>query len=634
MQWRSIVVALVVLRLTVSCLLWLAFGLGPSWGFNFPLNFNFNLHKIELFKQDDGESAKANSWSQRIHGHGDAQCRTSCASKEDSPKKSYLSLFEGDRDEYDRRYSSFPDTLKIKMKGMAKDMFYFGYDNYMKYAFPEDELNPIDCQGRGPDVLNPSNININDVLGNYSLTLIDTLDTLLVLGNVSEFHRAVKLVIDTVSFDKDSTVQVFEANIRILGSLISAHILLTDTKHPFGNVGLVDYDNELLHLAHDLAVRLLPAFENTSTGIPYPRVNLKSGVPPDSINETCTAGAGSLLVEFGILSRLIGDSTFEWVARRAVRALWKLRSNETGLLGNVVNIQTGQWVSKQSGLGAGMDSFYEYLLKSYILFGEKEDYRMFQASYESIQNHLRRGRESCNEGEGDPPLYVNVNMFNGQIMNTWIDSLQAFFPGLLVLNGDVEEAICLHAFYYAIWKRFGALPERYNWQLQAPDVLFYPLRPELVESTYLLYQATKNPFYLHVGMDILESLEKNAKVRCGYATLHHVVDKSKEDRMESFFLSETCKYLYLLFDDDNPLHKSENKYIFTTEGHVVPIDKRFREKQWNDLSPCEKVVPDQETSNGPFSNNSNCDRIPEERRYSLPLKSVYMRQIDHMVGLF
>lgn len=190
----------------------------------------------------------------------------------------------------------------------------------------------------------------------------------------------------------------------------------------------------------------------------------------------------------------------------------------------MVNIQTGQWVGKQSGLGAGMDSFYEYLLKSYILFGEKEDYRMFQAAYESIQNHMRRGwvrepctermrhlicssyvdellfgankkamkpqmfssisetdrtsaiaqshavalssasavadysagqtlryltercdalwnllrlcvfsrRESCNEGEGDPPLYVNVNMCSGEIMNTWIDSLQAFFPGLQV----------------------------------------------------------------------------------------------------------------------------------------------------------------------------------------------------------
>ena len=77
----------------------------------------------------------------------------------------------------------------------------------------------------------------------------------------------------------------------------------------------------------------------------------------------------------------------------------------------------------------------------------------------------------------------------------------------------MEDAICLHAFYYAIWKRYGALPERYNWQLQAPDVLFYPLRPELVESTYLLYQATKNPFYLHVGMDILQSLEKYTKVK-------------------------------------------------------------------------------------------------------------------------
>ncbi|XP_027859255.1 ER degradation-enhancing alpha-mannosidase-like protein 1 [Xiphophorus couchianus] len=638
MQWRSIVVGLVVLRLSVSWVLWLAFGLGPeiSSGFNFHLGFN--LHKLDLlFREEKEADPSAGSWSQRVQGHRYDETATTCAEfGEDSTRRSYLNLFDGNKDEYVRRYRSFPDTLRVKMKDMAKEMFYFGYENYMKYAFPEDELNPIDCEGRGPDVMNPSNININDVLGNYSLTLIDTLDTLLVLGNVTEFQRAVKLVIDTVSFDKNSTVQVFEANIRILGSLISAHILLTDSKHPFGEVGFKDYDNELLHLAHDLAVRLLPAFENTSTGIPYARVNLKTGVPQDSINETCTAGAGSLLVEFGILSRLIGDSTFEWVARRAVRALWNLRSNETGLLGNVINIQTGQWVGKQSGLGAGMDSFYEYLLKSYILFGEKEDYQMFKAAYESIQNHLRRGRESCNEGEGDPPLYVNVNMFSGEIMNTWIDSLQAFFPGLQVLNGDIDDAICLHAFYYAIWKRFGALPERYNWQLKAPDVLFYPLRPELVESTYLLYQATKNPFYLHVGMDILQSLEKNAKVRCGYATLHHVVDKSKEDRMESFFLSETCKYLYLLFDEDNPLHKSDNKYIFTTEGHIVPIDKRFREKQWNDLSPCEEgALAETETSNQPPpSNISNCNRIPEERRYALPLKSVYMRQIDHMVGVF
>ncbi|XP_013369182.1 PREDICTED: ER degradation-enhancing alpha-mannosidase-like protein 1 isoform X1 [Chinchilla lanigera] len=486
-----------------------------------------------------------------------------------------------------------------------------------------------------------SNLNINDVLGNYSLTLVDALDTLAIMGNSSEFQKAVKLVINTVSFDKDSTVQVFEATIRVLGSLLSAHRIITDSKQPFGDMTIKDYDNELLHMAHDLAVRLLPAFENTKTGIPYPRVNLKTGVPPDSNNETCTAGAGSLLVEFGILSRLLGDPTFEWVARRAVKALWNLRSNDTGLLGNVVNIQTGHWVGKQSGLGAGLDSFYEYLLKSYILFGEKEDLEMFNAAYQSIQNYLRRGREACNEGEGDPPLYVNVNMFSGQLMNTWIDSLQAFFPGLQVLIGDVEDAICLHAFYYAIWKRYGALPERYNWQLQAPDVLFYPLRPELVESTYLLYQATKNPFYLHVGMDILQSLEKYTKVRCGYATLHHVIDKSKEDRMESFFLSETCKYLYLLFDEENPVHKSGTRYMFTTEGHIISVDKHLRESPWKEFFSEDEGQEQQ----GKFvhrpkshelkviNSSSNCNRVPDERRYSLPLKSIYMRQIDQMVGL-
>ncbi|XP_061687339.1 ER degradation-enhancing alpha-mannosidase-like protein 1 [Syngnathoides biaculeatus] len=628
MQWRSLVVSVVVLRLSVS--LWLGLGLIAY------VSLGTSLYGGGAEEPSTGEKAGGDSWTRRMRGYKHDETTGTCAKVAgEPPKRSYWSFFDGDKDDYARRYSSFPGTLKATMKEKAREMFYFGYDNYMKYAFPKDELNPIDCEGRGPDVQNPANVNINDVLGNYSLTLIDALDTLLVLGNVSEFRRAVELVIDTVSFDKDSTVQVFEANIRILGSLISAHILLTDPKHPFGRVSFDGYNNQLLHLAHDLAVRLLPAFENTSTGIPYPRVNLKTGVPSGSINETCTAGAGSLLVEFGILSRLTGDSTFESVARQAVRALWKLRNSQTGLLGNIVNIQTGHWVGKQSGLGAGMDSFYEYLLKSYILFGEKEDYVMFQAAYESIQNHLRRGRESCNEGEGDPPLYVNVNMMSGEIMNTWIDSLQAFFPGLQVLNGDVENAICLHAFYYAIWKRFGALPERYNWQRQAPDVLFYPLRPELAESTYLLYQATRNPFYLHVGMDILQSLENNTKVRCGYATLHHVVHKSKEDRMESFFLSETCKYLYLLFDEDNPLHKSGNKYIFTTEGHVMPVDKRFREKRWSGKCPGEEddAWPQTQTVERPSRNSSNCIRIPEARRYTLPLKSVYMRQIDQMVGL-
>ena len=98
-------------------------------------------------------------------------------------------------------------------------------------------------------------------------------------------------------------------------------------------------------------------------------------------------------------------------------------------------------------------------------------------------------------------------------MNNWIDSLQAFFPGVQILNGDLDEAICFHAIYYAVWKKFGVLPERFNWNMKLPDVNFYPLRPEFAESTYFLYRATRNPFYLHVAKSIIENLHELTKVR-------------------------------------------------------------------------------------------------------------------------
>lgn len=79
-----------------------------------------------------------------------------------------------------------------------------------------------------------------------------------------------------------------------------------------------------------------------------------------------------------------------------------------------------------------MDSFFEYLLKSYILFDEPSDLIMFQEAYANIQSHLRRGRLQCNKGVGAHPMYVNVDMTNGETINDWIDSLQAAFPGLQV----------------------------------------------------------------------------------------------------------------------------------------------------------------------------------------------------------
>lgn len=533
----------------------------------------------------------------------------------------------------------FSKERRLQLREDARRMFYWGYDNYMHHAFPDDELNPINCSGRGHDWEDLSNTNINDVLGDYSLTLVDTLDTLAIMGNTSEFKRATQLVLQYVSFERCTTVQVFEATIRVLGALLSAHLLIQDPAQPLGSISPQEYSGELLELAHDLGARLLLAFENTTTGLPHPRVNLCYGVPADGTLETCTAGAGTLTVEFTLLSRLLGDPVYESLARRSTRALWERRHKHTGLVGNVINIQTGQWTGRMSGLGAGIDSFYEYLLKSYILFGEREDLEMFNEMYQSVMRYLKRGR-SCRDvfretEVHNPPYYVNVDYATGRILNYWVDSLSASFAGVQVLAGDLEEAICTHAFHYSIWRRYKAMPERFNWQQKASNVHFYPLRPELVESTYLLYQATHNPFYLHVGRDILESLERHAKAKCGYATLHNVVHKTHEDRMESFFLSETCKYLFLLFDTENVVNRHASDYLFTTEGHLIRLDPTLRERVWKKESRgyCGDPTQAIARTNESFVTHS-CSMYAASRRYTLPLTPMELGNIEALVGLY
>jgi mannosidase alpha-like ER degradation enhancer 1 len=187
-------------------------------------------------------------------------------------------------------------------------MFTFAYDAYMAHAFPKDELDPIHCTGRSADP-DRSNININDVLGNYSLTLIDSLDTLAIMANYTEFARAVQRVLQTVAFDQDSTVQVFEANIRVLGGLLSAHLIAKGLTLPPFTLG-PDYSDDLLQLARDLASRLLPAFDSSPTGLPLPRINLRHGAPQGGLCVVCfclgrpfAAVAGACLVRNAVLRR-------------------------------------------------------------------------------------------------------------------------------------------------------------------------------------------------------------------------------------------------------------------------------------------------------------------------------------------
>merc|ERR1719468_1204514 len=112
---------------------------------------------------------------------------------------------------------------------------------------------------------------------------------------------------------------------------------MEDTNGPFKDLMPDWYAGDLLTLAHDLADRLILAFDQTESGIPHPRVHLINGVPENGRLDTCIAGAGSLLLELGTISRLLGDPVYESLARRAVRSLWVIRNNQTGLLGNTMN---------------------------------------------------------------------------------------------------------------------------------------------------------------------------------------------------------------------------------------------------------------------------------------------------------
>ena len=90
----------------------------------------------------------------------------------------------------------------------------------------------------------------------------------------------------------------------------------------------------------------------------------------ETLKKNPSTGAGSLVLEFATLSRLLGDPVYESYARNATYSIWKYRNATTGLFSNDIDIDTGKWSSNISGLGAGMDSFYEYLIKSYIVFEE------------------------------------------------------------------------------------------------------------------------------------------------------------------------------------------------------------------------------------------------------------------------
>ncbi|CAK1555009.1 unnamed protein product [Leptosia nina] len=443
------------------------------------------------------------------------------------------------------------------LRDEARSMFYHAYNAYMDNAYPADELMPLSCKGRWRGVT-PSRGDLDDVLGNFSLTLVDSLDTLAVMGDFSEFSRGIHLVNRDVSFDHDIVVSVFETNIRIVGGLLSAHVLATALKNEVP--ALSWYNGELLLKAEDVGKRLLPAF-NTSTGIPHGRVNLRHGIRGMSESrETCTACAGTMILEMAALSRLTGNPVFEQKAHKAMDGLWKIRHRTSDLMGTVINIHSGDWVRKDSGVGAGIDSYYEYCLKAYILLGDEKYLARFNRHYNAVMKYISRG-----------PIMLAVHMHRPHLQSrNFMDALLAFWPGLQVLLGDVRPAVETHEMLYQVMQRHTFIPEAFTSDFQVHWGQ-HPLRPEFLESTYFLHRATDDDHYLQVGKTVLKALQQYTRVPCGYAAVNDVRTRVHEDRMDSYVLAETFKYLFMLFGEDRDLPIKLEDYVLTTEAHFLPL---------------------------------------------------------------
>lgn len=413
-----------------------------------------------------------------------------------------------------------------------KKEFLHAWTGYKTYAWGHDELLPLSRTYKdwyGQSLL---------------LSPIDAFGTMKLMGLEKEAKEAKNLILTKLSFDKDISVQVFEVNIRLLGGLLSAYQM--------------DGDKRFLELAVGLAKRLLPAFDSP-TGMPYRYVNLETGKTSDPVSNP--AEIGTLILEWGTLSKITGNDIYYNKAKKALEEVFKRRS-EINLVGTFINVETGKWTNTDSHISGAIDSYYEYLYKGWLMFHDQDLKKMWDISIAAINKYLA---DSTDNGF----WFGHADMNTGKRTATVFGSLDAFFPAVLALSGDTARAEELQASCYKMWMLDGIEPEELDYSNMKITYPNYALRPENIESAYYLYHFTRDPKYLKMGKDYFNSLVKYCRNDAGYSTLKSVITKEQADMMHSFFLAETLKYCYLIFAPQNKIDFSGA--IFNTEAHLLKV---------------------------------------------------------------
>ncbi len=421
----------------------------------------------------------------------------------------------------------------VDRRQLAEDVraeFLHSWKAYKAYAWGHDRLSPMSKT-------------YYDWYGTpLGLTIVESFDTILLMGLTEEADTVHEYIVQNISFDKDLYVKNFEMTIRLLGGLISGYQMTGDKR--------------LLDLAQDLGNRLLPAFESP-TGMPYMFVNLRTGEVRGHISNP--GEIGTLLLEYGALSRLTGDPVYYNTAKHALVQVYERRS-PLGLVGQAINIETGEWTNPESHLSACIDSYYEYLYKCSILFDDADCKAMWETSVAAVHRYLADTTETG-------LWYGHANMNTGERTKRWFGALDAYFPAVLAASGQVKTAARLQASCMTMWNRHGIEPEQFDYgKMEAAGARFF-LNPEIMESAYFLYKLTNDDQYLRMGKTLFDSLRTYCRFDVGYTEIHDVRTKERFDRMDGYFLAETLKYLYLLFAPPETLDFSA--VVFNTEAHPI-----------------------------------------------------------------
>ncbi|TKS82440.1 Mannosyl-oligosaccharide 1,2-alpha-mannosidase IC [Collichthys lucidus] len=509
-------------------------------------------------------------------------------------------------------------------------MMKFAWDNYKRYAWGKNELRPLTRNGH-----------IGNMFGGLrGASIIDSLDTLYIMGLMDEYNDAREWVQTSLDLNSDlplgnsvvgslahrsaaahanqahvpsksglsltavfamsvehstngetsikhrqqcctvkqntyknGEASLFEVNIRYVGGLLSAYYL----------TGEEVFKTKVMELGE----KLLPAF-NTPTGIPRGVINLGSGTSWSwgwaSAGSSILAEFGTLHLEFVHLSELSRNPIYTEKVMNIRKLLNKIEKPH-GLYPNFLSPVSGNWVQHHVSIGGLGDSFYEYLIKSFLMSDKTDDdaKKMYYGALEAIEANLV---------QKSPGGLTYMAEWRGGILDHKMGHLACFSGGMIGIGADdgapekrqhyldlaAEITHTCHESYARSATKLGPEAFRFDGGGEATATRlsdrYYILRPEVIESYMYMWRLTHDPKYREWGWEAVEALEQHCRVESGFSGIRDVytMTVSHDNMQQSFFLSETLKYLYLLFSDDDLLPLED--WVFNTEAHPLPVIRK------------------------------------------------------------